>query len=165
MDYRAGGAGLARSRSGRVAKVLVNARGVAPNRRATRRSLALSGVVVDMKIKLDSRHWKNCYFVLTRSLQQKSLSPRRARDGYKSIAESSTGYRPRLMLNSHVSRDMKLQSILLGWTGFLTKSCVSPQVFHGSTRLTGCGRVATTVRGVEPSRKCIKPGSLKPGES
>jgi hypothetical protein len=53
--------------------------------------------------------------------------------------------------------DMKLHLILPGWTGFLTKPCVSPQVFHGSTRLTGCGR------GVEPSRKCIKPGSLKPG--
>jgi len=65
----------------------------------------------------------------------------------------------------HVGCDMKLQSILLGWTGFLTKPCVSPQVFHGSMRLTGGGRVATTVRGVEPSRKCIKPGSLKPGES
>ena len=64
-----------------------------------------------------------------------------------------------------VSRDMKLQSVLLGWTEVLTKPCVSPQVFHGSMRRTGCGRVATTVRGVEPSRKCIKPGSLKLGES
>ncbi len=60
-------------------------------------------------------------------------------------------------------RDMKLHSILLGWTGFLTKPCVSPQVFQGSTRPSGCGWVATTVGGVEPSRKCIKPGSLKPG--
>jgi len=33
-----------------------------------------------------------------------------------------------------VSCDMKLHSILLGWTGFLTKPCVSPQVFHGSMR-------------------------------
>jgi len=41
-------------------------------------------------------------------------------------------------LRQNVSRDMKLHSILLGWTGFLTKPCVSPQVFHGSTRLTGC---------------------------
>jgi hypothetical protein len=64
-----------------------------------------------------------------------------------------------------VGRDMKLHSILLGWTGFLTKSCVSPQVFHGSMRLPGGGRVATTVRGVEPSRKCSKPGSLKPGDA
>jgi hypothetical protein len=32
---------------------------------------------------------------------------------------------------------MKLYSILLGWIGILTKSCVSPQVFHGSMRLTG----------------------------
>jgi hypothetical protein len=31
-----------------------------------------------------------------------------------------------------VRRDMKLHSTLLGWTGFLTKPCVSPQVFHGS---------------------------------
>ena len=36
-----------------------------------------------------------------------------------------------------VRRDMKLHSILLGWTGFLTKPCVSPQVFHGSMRLAG----------------------------
>jgi hypothetical protein len=60
---------------------------------------------------------------------------------------------------------MKLHSILLGGSGFLTKPCVSPQVFHGSMRLAGFGRVATTARGMEPSRKCIKPGSLKPGES
>ena len=61
--------------------------------------------------------------------------------------------------------DMKLHSVLLGGTGFLTKPCVSPQVFHGSMRLTGRGRVATTARGVEPSGQCSKPGSLKPGES
>jgi hypothetical protein len=36
------------------------------------------------------------------------------------------------------SCDMKLYSILLGWIGILTKSCVSPQVFYGSRRLTGC---------------------------
>ena len=64
-----------------------------------------------------------------------------------------------------VSCDMKLHSILLGWMKVLTKPCVSPQVFHGSMRLTGSGWVAATARGVEPSRKCIKPGSLKPGES
>ena len=68
-------------------------------------------------------------------------------------------------LTTVVSRDMKLHSILLGWTGFLTKPCVSPQVFHGSTRLSGGGRVAMTARGVEPSRKCSKPGSLKPGDA
>jgi hypothetical protein len=34
--------------------------------------------------------------------------------------------------------DMKLYSRLLGWIGILTKSCVSPQVFYGSRRLTGC---------------------------
>ena len=61
--------------------------------------------------------------------------------------------------------DMKLHSILLGWTGFLTKPCVSPQVFHGSMRLSGSGWVAATARGVEPSRKCSKPGSLKPGDA
>jgi hypothetical protein len=36
-----------------------------------------------------------------------------------------------------VGRDMKLHSLLLAWTGFLTKPCVSPQVFHGSMRLAG----------------------------
>ena len=51
-----------------------------------------------------------------------------------------------------VSCDMKLQSVLLGWTRVLTKSCVSPQVFHGSRRLTGDGREAVTVRGLKPSR-------------
>ncbi len=58
---------------------------------------------------------------------------------------------------------MKLQSILLGWTQVLTKPCLSPQVFHGGMRLTGGGRVVTTVRGVKPSRQWSKPGSLKPG--
>jgi len=42
-------------------------------------------------------------------------------------------------LTAIVRRDMKLHSILLGWTGFLTKPCVSPQVFHGSMRLAGFG--------------------------
>ena len=39
--------------------------------------------------------------------------------------------------------DMKLHSGLLGGV-ILTKPCVSPQVFHGSMRLTGYGRVAVT---------------------
>ena len=85
------------------------------------------------------------------------------RTGYVSCQCGRTG--PPVSLSSVVSRDMKLHSILLGWTGFLTKPCVSPQVFHGSMRLAGGGRVAVTVRGVEPSRKCSKPGSLKPGAS
>ena len=68
-------------------------------------------------------------------------------------------------LSSGVGRDMKLHSILLCWNGFLTKPCVSPQVFHGSMLLSGWGRVALTGRGVEPSRKCSKPGSLKPGDA
>jgi len=71
----------------------------------------------------------------------------------------------RLCVSFFVSRDVKLHSVLLGWIGFLTEPCVSPQVFHGSMRLSGCGRVATTARGVEPSRKCSKPGSLKPGDA
>ncbi len=44
------------------------------------------------------------------------------------------GWLAPLMLN--VSCDMKLQSVLLGGA-ILTKPCVSPQVFHGSMRLTG----------------------------
>jgi len=63
-----------------------------------------------------------------------------------------TGHFRRWALSLAVTCDMKLHSILLGWTKVLTKSCVSPQVFHGSMRLTGCGREATTVRGVKPSR-------------
>jgi hypothetical protein len=58
---------------------------------------------------------------------------------------------------------MKLHSVLLGGA-ILTKSCVSPQVFHGSMRLSGGPEVGATARGMEPSRKCIKPGSLKPGK-
>src|ERR1017187_1298848 len=65
-------------------------------------------------------------------------------------------------LSTSVRRDMKLHSLLLGRTGCLTKPCVSPQAFHGSTRLSGCGRVATIDRGAEPSPKCIKPGSGLP---
>src|SRR6266446_1394964 len=60
---------------------------------------------------------------------------------------------------------MKLHSILLGWMKVLTKPCVSPQVFHGSMRLAGCGRVVATARGVEPSGQCSEPGSLKPGDA
>src|SRR5438552_1801565 len=66
----------------------------------------------------------------------------------------------RLSLSLVVSCDMKLHSVLLGWTKVLTKPCVSPQVFHGGMRLTGGGPVAATVRGVKPSRQCSKPGSL-----
>ena len=62
-----------------------------------------------------------------------------------------------------VSCDMKLHSVLFGWTRVLTKPCVCPQVLQGSVRLTGGGREAATVRGVEPSGQCSKPGSLKPG--
>jgi hypothetical protein len=63
----------------------------------------------------------------------------------------------------NVSCDMKLHSVLLGGA-IPTKSCVCPQVFHGSMRLAGCGREAATVRGMKPSRQCSKPGSLKLGE-
>ena len=60
--------------------------------------------------------------------------------------------------------DMKLYSILLGWIGILTKSCVSPQVFHGGMRLTGSPEGSgDAVRGVKPSGQCGQPGSLKPG--
>jgi hypothetical protein len=52
----------------------------------------------------------------------------------------------------NVSCDMKLHSVLLGWMGILTKSCVSPQVLHGSRRRTGGGQVMATVRGLKPSR-------------
>jgi hypothetical protein len=47
---------------------------------------------------------------------------------------------------------MKLHSVLPGWTQVLTKPCVSPQVFHGSMRLSGWSRVVPTDRGVKPSR-------------
>ena len=55
-------------------------------------------------------------------------------------------------LSRNVSCDMKLHSVLLGWRKLLTRPCVSPQVLHGSRRLTGDGQVAVTVRGLEPSR-------------
>ena len=32
-------------------------------------------------------------------------------------------------------------------------------------RLSGGGQVATTARGMEPSRQCSEPGSLKPGDA
>ena len=60
---------------------------------------------------------------------------------------------------------MKLDSVLLGWRKFLTKSCVCPQVLHGSMRLTGGDREIATVKGVKPSRQCSRPGSLKPGDA
>jgi len=55
-------------------------------------------------------------------------------------------------LTAVVSCDMKLQSVLLGWTRVLTKSCVCPQVLHGSMRLMGGERVLAIVRGMKPSR-------------
>jgi len=58
---------------------------------------------------------------------------------------------------------MKLHEILPGWTEILTRSCVSPQVFHGSMRLMGCGRVVAIVRGVKPSRQCSKPWQPQAG--
>ena len=42
-------------------------------------------------------------------------------------------------LNQIVRCDTKLDSILLGGAGFLTKPCVSPQVLHGSMRRMGGG--------------------------
>jgi len=56
------------------------------------------------------------------------------------------------LLTWTVNRDMKLHSILFGGSGFPTKPCVSPQVFHGSMRLMGCPEVGATVRGMKPSR-------------
>ena len=61
-----------------------------------------------------------------------------------------------------VSCNMKLYSVLLGGA-IQTKPCVCPQVLHGSMRLMGCPEVGATVRGMKPSRKCSKPGSLKAG--
>jgi hypothetical protein len=62
-----------------------------------------------------------------------------------------------------VNRDMKLYSILLGWIGILTKSCVSPQVFYGSRRLAGRGDGTTAAKGLKPFEQCKSPGSLKLG--
>jgi len=53
-------------------------------------------------------------------------------------------------------RDMKSQRSLLIWTR-PDKSCVSPQVFYGSMRLT------RRVRRVKPPRQWSKLGSLNPG--
>ena len=90
------------------------------------------------------------------------------------ITGANAGGPPRLPIRTHraarivssdVSCDMKLHSVLLGGTKVLTESCVSPQVFHGGMRLTGCGREAATVRGVKPSRQWSNPGSLKLGDA
>jgi len=60
---------------------------------------------------------------------------------------------------------MKLHSIPLGGMQVLTKPCASPQVVHGSTRLTGCGRVGATARGLEPSGQWCKSGTSNQGRT
>src|SRR6266571_9561316 len=52
---------------------------------------------------------------------------------------------------------MKLHSLSLD------QACVSPQVFHGSMRLTGGGRLVTTGRGVKPSRQWSYPWQPQAG--
>ena len=47
---------------------------------------------------------------------------------------SPIGFHPRSVDRDMKLHSMKLHSIPLGWIGILTKSCVSPQVFHGSIR-------------------------------
>ena len=81
-------------------------------------------------------------------------------DSHSSLHLEAIGPAP---LSAGISCDMKLHSLLPGWKKFLTRPCVSPQVFHGGMRLTGGGREAATVRGVKPSRQWSQPGSLKPG--
>src|SRR5207244_12583121 len=68
------------------------------------------------------------------------------------LAEGSLQAREAREITTFISCDMKLHSVLLGWKKFLTKSCVSPQVLHGSMRLTGDARESVTVRGMKPSR-------------
>ena len=91
-----------RVETGRVAKVLVNARSVAPNRRATRRRIAFRAVAVDMKIELAVLALENCYFILTRSLQLKSRSfSRISRLETSNIFLLADAHLPRLKLNSN----------------------------------------------------------------
>ena len=61
---------------------------------------------------------------------------------------------------------MKLYSILLGWIGILTKSCVSPQVFYGSRRLAGRGDGTASNREkqmMSDSRRLVRPGAVVNG--
>ena len=86
---------------GRVAKVPVNARSVAPNRRATRRSLRLRSVFVDTKLRVVVVALENCYFVLTRSLQLKSrFFSRTSRLETPNLFLLAHAHLPRLKLNS-----------------------------------------------------------------
>ncbi len=59
-------------------------------------------------------------------------------------------------------RDMKLHSILFGWSDPDQALRVAAGI-PGKRASDGLGRVATTARGAKPSRQCIEPGSLNPG--
>ena len=64
--------------------------------------------------------------------------------------------------DGHRYRDMKLHSILFGWSDPDQALRVAAGI-PGKRASDGLGRVATTARGAKPSRQCIEPGSLNPG--
>ena len=57
-----------------------------------------------------------------------------------------------------VRRDMKLHSVLLGWTELLTKSCVSPQVLSDNTSR----RAPVSTVAVTAALLCVAVGATNP---
>jgi hypothetical protein len=90
-----------RVKLGRVAEVLVNARSVAPNRRATRRRLAFGRGVVDMKTELEFVALEKLLLCPNKALKQKSRRWLQARPyAYMELPRSTWPSFPRLMLNA-----------------------------------------------------------------
>ena len=87
--------------SGRVAKVLVNARSVAPNRRATRRRLACEELFVNREVELEFTALEKLLLCPNQSLQRKSLSGSPSERNYTRLPHGLRGSLPqRLKLNS-----------------------------------------------------------------
>ena len=60
-----------------------------------------------------------------------------------------------------VWRDMKLQCLLLKYGQFISKPCVSPQVFYGSRRLTRCVLGSEAFRTMEQTWESQSGGALE----
>src|SRR5690242_8574529 len=59
-------------------------------------------------------------------------------------------------------RDMKLHSILLGWSDLDQALRVAAGIL-GERASGGLTQLGSAARGAKPSRQCIEPGSLNPG--
>ncbi len=97
-------------------------------------------------------------------MQRLSPNPSTQRTGASRFAQFRFDIQWRLAPAADAARyrDMKLHSILFGWSDPDQALRVAAGI-PGKRASDGLGRVATTARGAKPSRQCIEPGSLNPG--